>query len=239
MLKIEADNLPVPQWVPREELQVGQTVVALGVALPGDQPTLTVGIISALNRMLGNAVQTDAKLSPANYGGPLIDLKGRVVGLCVPMAQRPGELAGVKLYDSGVGFAVPYDRITEIGEQLRAGQSFWRGWLGVQFNPRYTGGLFIRAIANPSPIYAAGVRPGDIITWVNGRTVKSGENLVKAIYMLPAGEPIQMCITRNDRSMGLTTTLARAKDLGQLEQLQPKLPDRTPWQRRPLAPWRR
>ena len=102
----------------------------LCATIGGTEPALSVGIISAKNRMHSNAVQTDAKLSPLNFGGPLCDIHGRVVGITVPMAQRPGELAGVEMYDSGVGFAVPKHRLDAIVSELRTGRSFYRGWLG-------------------------------------------------------------------------------------------------------------
>jgi len=67
-----------------------------------------VGILSATNRIWGKAVQTDAKISPGNYGGPLIDIRGNVIGILVPLSpQGQGEVAGAEWYDSGIGFAVP------------------------------------------------------------------------------------------------------------------------------------
>jgi len=81
MLKVDGTDLPTPEWVSPAEIQVGRTALALGRGFGGNQPSVTVGIVSALNRMMGNAVQTDAKLSPANYGGPLIDLHGRCLGI--------------------------------------------------------------------------------------------------------------------------------------------------------------
>lgn len=124
LLKIDAGGLTPPEWVPRDQIEVGQWAVALGLGFGGDSPAVTVGIVSALNRMHGNAIQTDAKLSPANYGGPLCDLQGRVLGICVPMAQRPGELAGVEFYDAGIGFALPKERVESIAAELLKGRSF-------------------------------------------------------------------------------------------------------------------
>ena len=92
MLKIDATDLQTPDWVPTCEISVGQSAIALGRGFGGEYPSVTAGVVSAVNRMLGNGIQTDAKLSPANYGGPLIDLEGRILGICVPMAQR--QLAG-------------------------------------------------------------------------------------------------------------------------------------------------
>ena len=100
--------LPVPTWVPREELAVGQWTIAVGRSVPAAAPHVSVGILSAINRVWGKAVQTDAKVSPSNYGGPLIDIQGRVIGILVPLSpQQEGEFAGTEWYDSGIGFAVP------------------------------------------------------------------------------------------------------------------------------------
>ncbi len=109
LLKVAADEaLPVPTWVPRQELAVGQWTIAVGRTYPGSFPNVSVGILSAINRVWGKAVQTDAKVSPSNYGGPLIDIRGRVIGVLVPLSpQQEGEFAGAEWYDSGIGFAVP------------------------------------------------------------------------------------------------------------------------------------
>ena len=84
------------------------------------KPNISVGIVSAVNRIWGKAIQTDAKISPTNYGGPLVDIAGRVLGVLVPLSpMATDELAGVEWYDSGIGFAVPLD-----DDQPRA----CRGW---------------------------------------------------------------------------------------------------------------
>src|SRR5262249_28458348 len=111
LLKIDGvTNLAVPQIAPRAELRVGQWTIAIWLGLGGPQPEIWAGILSATSRISGKAVQSDANTSPANYGGPLVDLDGRVIGICVPLT--PGaqqEAAGAQWYDSGIGFAVPLD----------------------------------------------------------------------------------------------------------------------------------
>ena len=82
--------------------------------LYGDfEPAISAGIVSALNRFDVKAVQTDANVSPANYGGPLMTIDGRLIGLCVPMHPKQKDvLAGVEWYDSGIGFAIPLDGLS-------------------------------------------------------------------------------------------------------------------------------
>src|SRR5437773_1034635 len=99
LLKVEASGLPVPTATPREEIKVGQWSLALGRtwAAADRPPSVSVGIISAVDRIWGRAVQTDAKVSPVNYGGPLVDIAGRVQGVVVAASPR-GE-------DQTAGFA--------------------------------------------------------------------------------------------------------------------------------------
>src|SRR5262249_41731663 len=95
LLKVDGvQSLPVPEFVPRSELKVGQWAVAVGVGYGDGSPALSAGIISAASRISGKAVQTDANTSPANYGGPLVDLDGRVIGVCVPLSPGSKEVAG-------------------------------------------------------------------------------------------------------------------------------------------------
>lgn len=216
LLKIDVQDLPVPRWAGADDVQVGQRAVALGRALQDRQPTLSVGIVSALHRMMGYAIQTDANLSPANYGGPLIDLQGRVLGICVPMAQRPGELAGVEFYDAGIGFAVPKHRVEAIAAQLKLGQSFYRGWLGMVLDPTVPDRVQIKALADPSPLRSAGAQIGDAIVAVNHNPVRHFGNLVQALYMLPAGTRVSLTLERDAEEIPIDLTLARADDLGPL-----------------------
>lgn len=233
LLKIDAHDLPAPRWKPRSQIRVGDWAVALGLGFGGDEPSLTVGIISALNRMSGYALQTDAKLNPANYGGPLCDIEGRIVGLCVPMAHRPGELAGVELYDAGVGFVVPLDRIQPIVDVLRTGQSFYRGWLGMVAHPAAQDAVVVQKVADPSPTRSAGLVPGDRITAVNDRRILHFGHLIQAMNMIPAGETVELQVENADTAFSAAVTLARNTDLGSLPDaevpydptLPPALPD--------------
>ena len=143
MLKIAATGLPTPQWSDDCHLRVGQWVIAFGRGFDSPEPSLTAGIISGLNRQSGLAVQTDAKLSPANYGGPLIDLDGRVIGIAVPVGLGGDALAGVELYDSGIGFVIPATQVAASAKALAVGHSLRRGtrraWLSsmhVRLRPR-------------------------------------------------------------------------------------------------------
>ncbi len=239
LLKVDATGLPTPTWAPVDDIRIGQWAIALGRGFGGAEPSVTVGVVSAMHRMMGNALQTDAKLSPASYGGPLVDLEGRVLGICVPMAQRPGELAGVEFYDAGIGFAVHRERVEEVVRALKTGTSFYRGWLGVSTRQdRKSNQLVVNAIADPSPVKDVGIRPGDAIIQANGKDVKNITHLVQTIYMLPAGEPVYLVIRRQGLDYGYEVILARSDDLGPLAEPEPPpvdplnpfpIPKDTPW----------
>jgi len=136
LLKVEAKGLPTAKWISPSELRPGEWAITAGFGYGSREPALSVGIISGLNRMSGQCVQTDAKTSPANYGGPLLDIEGRVIGVCVPMGTGEDEFAGVDQYDSGIGFAVHADHIRRRIQRLSAGESLRRGLLGLVLDTR-------------------------------------------------------------------------------------------------------
>ena len=93
---------------------------------------MAVGIFSAKGRVWGKALQTDATVSPNNYGGPLVDIRGRVMGVLVPLSPECGRGgAGVEWYDSGIGFAIPLENIETVLPKLRKGQDLYTGVAGV------------------------------------------------------------------------------------------------------------
>jgi len=216
LLKVDAVDLPLPRWVERDEILVGQRAIALGLGFGGERPSVTLGIVSALNRMRGNAFQTDAKLSPANYGGPVCDIEGRILGIAVPMAQRPGELAGVEFYDSGIGFALPKSKVEEIAATLKAGRSFYRGWLGMQIDPNAREGVVVGNVADPSPMKAAGVVSGDRIVAIEGETLHHFGDMIRALNMRSAGEQVTLQLESAGRQFNVVVTLAPAHELGNL-----------------------
>ena len=169
-------QLPVPDAAPVADLKVGQWAIAVGRTYDGNQPNMSVGIVSAVNRVWGRAVQTDAKISPANYGGPLVDVEGRVIGVLVPMSpQETSEMAGVEWYDSGIGFAVPLEQIDRVLPRLEKGEDLNPGLLGVSLKPGdpYADLPIIAASHPKSPAQQAGLKAGDRIAEINGVKVNS------------------------------------------------------------------
>jgi serine protease Do len=221
MVKIGATGLPVPEWVREADaLRVGQWALALGRGFGGEDPSVSAGIISGLNRKGGVAVQTDAKLSPANFGGPLIDIQGRVLGICVPMGLGNDALAGVEWYDSGIGFAIPFWQAGKSAESLAVGHNLRRGLLGVQVDPRFKGGVRIRNLAEPSPASRAGLVAGDVILSFDGKPVREFADLQRLMSARVAGEKVAVRVRREQREMDLTVVLGVPEDMGPMPALE-------------------
>jgi S1-C subfamily serine protease/predicted esterase len=174
LLKIEATNLPVPEALPRKEIKIGQSALALGRTWSGAEqpPSVSVGIVSALQRIWGKAIQTDAKVSPVNYGGPLVDIQGRVIGVLVPASPTAeDETAGVEWYDSGIGFAIPLDDVNQVLPRLKDGQDLKRGILGIvwpQEQDKYGAPPAIATVIPKSTADQAGIQAGDVFTEIDG-----------------------------------------------------------------------
>lgn len=237
MLKIEADNLPVPQWLDDpDDLRIGQWAIALGrgfgavVADPGDRrpgrdPSLTVGIVSAVDRMGGLCIQTDANTSPANFGGPLIDIEGRVLGLCVPMGVGSSQMAGVEWYDSGVGFAIDRAQVERSARDLAVGHSLRRGLIGVALDTEVKEAVRIVGVADPSPAGRADLRVGDQITAIDGEPINNLRDLRRALQTRMAGEWIKLTIQRGETEFERELVLAVSEDLGSIPRQTPDTDD--------------
>jgi serine protease Do len=192
----------VPVATPKKDIKIGITAIALGRTLdPGADkaPSLSVGIVSALGRIWGKAIQTDAKISPSNYGGPLIDLEGRVLGILIPASpQAEDENAGLEWYDSGIGFAVPLEEINAVLPRMRTGKDLTRGLLGVTFqgNDQFGAAPTIAAISPDSTASKADLKPGDIITEIDGKAVNNQAQVKHALGAKYDGEKISVKVLR-------------------------------------------
>jgi serine protease Do len=208
LLKVDGvSGLSVPQWADRNELRVGQWTVALGIGFGGNEPALTAGIISATSRIGAKAVQTDANLSPANYGGPLLDLEGRVIGICVPLnPQSKEEGSGVDWYDSGIGFAVPIGGNDKVMEALKAGKTLQPAFLGVQSEPQGTPpvGAYVKQVVPKSPAETAGIKVGDRLHSLDGTEILDVTHLQSVISRYNAGDKATIKIVRDGKEEDLS-----------------------------------
>lgn len=211
LLKIDGvSDLAVPEMVDAKDVVVGQWAVSVGVGYGDMSPAVSTGIVSAKNRIGGKAVQTDANISPANYGGPLVDIKGRMIGLCVPMdptSQAVG--AGVQWYDSGIGFAIPIASDSPVIERLKEE--------GVEVTPPFLGlklmavpdraGLWIEEVVRDSPADKAGIRREDFLREMDGEKVPDMLKLRQILNRFEAGQKVEVKIWFEETEKVETRTL--------------------------------
>lgn len=212
----DASGLKAAEVAPQESIRVGQLAIALGKTFRADQPNVSVGIVSATNRLYGRALQTDAAVSAANYGGPLIDLEGRVLGILSPMSPTSEKsIAGVEWYDSGIGFAVPLDAWQSALARLREGEDLQLGYLGVGLSdgtPRETPAA-IETVVPGGPAAVAGLKAGDVIVDIAGRTIQTQVDLKFATQPHYAGDTLSINYRRDGQVQTADLQLATIANL--------------------------
>lgn len=207
--------LPVPEWADRGELAPGQWAIAAGRVWSAAQPSLAVGVLSAVDRAWGRAIQTDAAISPANYGGPLIDIRGHVIGIIAPLpADTAGMNLGTELYDSGIGFAVPISDLLPLLPRLQAGEQLSAGLLGIGYDSTdaINGPPEIKTVRAESPAAAAGLQSGDRIVAVDGRPVKRIADVRHALTPRLAGDTLTLVVSRGKETATEVTVTATLVD---------------------------
>jgi len=216
VLRIEADDLVAADFADSEALRVGQWVLAVGSPF-GFEQSVTAGIVSAKGRgsidaaMMGDEsraaqrfqefIQTDAAINPGNSGGPLVDLDGRVVGINTAIASRSGG-------NNGLGFAIPSDIARAVMERLIDSGRVDRGWLGIEMarlRPEAAielgieGGVVVGRTIGGGPADRAGIRAGDVIVELGGRTTENITRLSNAIMLSRPGVPVEVVYYRDGR----------------------------------------
>jgi S1-C subfamily serine protease len=203
VVRIDASNVPVAPIGDSDRLEVGQTAIAIGNPL-GLERTVTTGVISAVNRsprgfMLDGLIQTDAAISPGNSGGPLLDSRGRVIGINAAVLQARGA--------QGLGFAVPINLAQNVAEQILATGRVVRSFLGVeyrdvepemaeQFRLAVREGIVVVSISPSTPAERAGVERGDIITRVDDTPIKQGGDLRRVLRDRRPGDNVRITVVR-------------------------------------------
>lgn len=199
-----------------DSVAVGDPVVAVGYALALDGgPSVTSGIISALNRtlqldsevFLNALIQTDAAISSGNSGGPLINLKGEVVGINTAVAN-----GGFNSSANNIGFAIgvaEVKRVVEILRTTQGGANRQQGFLGISLGSRTDGGsgAVIGEVTEGSPAETAGVKVGDIVLEINNQPITGDTSLVAIIRDSAPGEEIEIVVERDGSRRTLTATL--------------------------------
>lgn len=211
LLKTSTTELAAPAWAEGQPL-VGAWAIAAGRFYATEKPSAALGVISALNRVHGLAIQTDAKVSPVNYGGPLIDMDGRVTGVLVPLSpgnEATGVTAGVEWYDSGIGFAIPAADVLDSVRHLREGKDRQHGLLGISLTSRnpLSSDVIVKKVHADSPADQSGLQAGDQILSVNDRPMARLGLLQGALKSAWAGDTLRLEIERDGEQQSVEATL--------------------------------
>ena len=205
LLAVEASGVPVPEAAPPASRRPGASVRSLGRTFGPELPAASLGIVSAVGRLGGRALQTDADVAPSNYGGALVDLDGRLLGILVPLAPQ-GYAAGIQWYDSGIGFACEWPLPVRILEALKAGEDLFPGQLGVAPDPADLGpGALVARVSGAAE--RCGLKRGDRIVSLAGTPVRHSFHLQELAAALLAGESVALSVARGGETLALQATL--------------------------------
>ncbi len=221
VIKIDAQNLPTVRLSNSDQIQPGEWVIAIGNPL-GLDSTVTAGIISATGRTSREVgvpdkrvdfIQTDAAINPGNSGGPLLNLNGEVIGVNTAIIQGA----------QGLGFAIPINTVQRISTQLIQTGRVEHAYLGIQmvtlspavkdnintspnspFRVDDTEGVLIAQVVPNSPAAQSGLRAGDVITAIEGQSVKDGSEVQRVVEQSTVGQPLTLTLRRNGQEQTVT-----------------------------------
>ncbi len=200
-----------------EDLRIGEWVIALGNPfgnmLSNPEPTVTVGVVSAVGRHIVPAddeagfylgmIQTDAAINPGNSGGPLVNALGEVIGMNASIFSRGGG-------SEGMGFAIPIERVLRIADDLIRYGEVRRAWLGLEVEPEQadsfgrTRGVLVSTTSGGSPAALAGIRAGDRLVHIDGKRMVSPLDFEAALLDLRAGDTVSLAVEGQSREIRLT-----------------------------------
>jgi len=224
IIKINSKKLPFAELGNSDLAQTGEWVVAIGnpfgFALNNPEPTVTVGVISAIHRSLPgpsrrgtdkalmDLIQTDAAINPGNSGGPLCDLNGDVIGINVAIVSTSGGY-------QGIGFAIPSNIANGIIGDLIKGKRIAYGWFGVSvqeitddlaefFGLPEGEGVLVADIMKDGPAFKAGMKAGDMIMKINGQKIGSVRDVLRIVGKMKPGEKTAVALIRDKKNVNLT-----------------------------------
>ncbi|MCP3708204.1 Do family serine endopeptidase [Paraburkholderia sp. CNPSo 3274] len=218
VLKINLPNLPTITLGRMDQTRVGDVVLAIGNPF-GVGQTVTMGIISALGRNhLGintfeNFIQTDAPINPGNSGGALVDVNGNLLGINTAIYSRSGG-------SLGIGFAIPVSTARSVLESIITSGSVTRGWIGVEpqdvtpeiadsFGLKEKSGAIVAGVLQGGPADKAGIKPGDVLTSVNGEAITDTTRLLNVIAQIKPGTDAKIHLVRKNKDMDLDVLIGK------------------------------
>jgi len=211
LIKVEAKDLPPLTIGNPADLKKGQWVMAIGSPF-GLDSTVTVGIVSAINRDTGDYlpfIQTDVAVNPGNSGGPLLNLSGEVVGVNSQIVSRSGGFMGISL-------AIPIDEAMNVVEQLKTHGKVTRGRIGVQITDvsedvakalglKDSKGALVSNVEDGGPAAKAGIRNGDVILSFDGKEIKQMSDLPRIVGAVQPGNKVNVEVWRKGKTLTLKT----------------------------------
>jgi len=229
LIKLDGEHFEAARLGNSAQLMVGEWAIAIGspfgFQLADAQPTVTVGVISAIHRdikqdsqseaVFNDMIQTDAAINPGNSGGPLVNAHGEVIGINTLIFTGGGGSET----NIGLGFAIPINRasfvLKEIVEHGHV-RDVWLGMTAATITPELqaalklptANGVIVQGIDDGGPAAKAGLKPGDQIIAINGTTIESREQANRVIFGSAVGSTLDMTINRKDQLLKLKVTLA-------------------------------
>ncbi|MBN1493604.1 MAG: trypsin-like peptidase domain-containing protein [Candidatus Omnitrophica bacterium] len=218
VIKIDERDLPYAELANSDDIKVGDWAIAIGnpygFVFEDAQPTMTVGVVSALNRTLpvlmrygrsySNLIQTDASINLGNSGGPLVNIEGKVIGINVAIVSTTGG-------NQGIGFAIPSNHCRDVLAQFVEGKKIAYGWLGVEaqninddlakyFGVHIDHGVVVMNTLKNSPAFKAGLKEGDILVSFDGKKIINIESLLIFLETAKPGTQAQIGYIRGKRN---------------------------------------
>jgi 2-alkenal reductase len=202
-------------------LQLGETVIAIGSPLGNYRGSVTVGVVSGLNRTVQgtaqeNLIQTDAAINHGNSGGPLINLAGQIIGInTLVVRNTPGGDQA-----EGLGFAVPSNTVRSVAEQLIARGSIEYPFIGISYtevtpqlaaelNLTSKSGVIVTQVTAGSPAERAGLQPQDVVTAINNDKIDENNSLRSILFKYHVGDTVTLTVERNGQTLQLQVTLVK------------------------------
>jgi serine protease DegQ len=227
VVRISANGLTPITFGLSDKAQVGDVVLAIGDPFSVGQ-TVTMGIISAVGREIGSAnpfgsfIQTDAAINPGNSGGALVDTSGNLIGINTLIFSRSGGY-------QGIGFAIPVSLAKRVMEQIIETGTVTRGWFGVDvaditpelaesLGLKGTRGAIVGAIERGSPADKGGLKLGDVIVAINGRTTPDVSTALNAIAEFTPGKAVPVKVVRRNQELNLEVMVGKRRPRARAEE---------------------
>jgi len=217
VVKVDATGLTASSLGNSDGVVVGDTAIAIGSPL-GLEGTVTSGIISSLNRPVTaggsgessfiNAIQTDAAINPGNSGGPLVNAVGQVIGVNSAIASLGQTSTGAQSGSIGLGFAIPINQAKRVAEEIISTGKSSHPVIGVSVDLTYAGpGAQVKTVTPGGPSDKAGIRVGDVILKVDGRSVADATEMIVAIRSHTPGQTITLTVKDGSGTRDVQVTL--------------------------------